>query len=166
MAGNEVAKLRFRGGIYDDCALDASALQVIVKFEEVLSHLAKAIYTSRHGKPQAYTASKLIVRQIEQGSTRISIETTEQSGDLNFKHVSEELQQATKLLYTTYEAAGKGDSLPATLPLDQVNTIVSVVDRLTEDSSLEFSIPGEIYKPITQRACRALRNWVDSSVLR
>ncbi len=163
MAENEVAKLRFRGGIYDDCALDASAMQVIVKFQEALTNLAKAIYTSRHGKPQSYTTSTLVVRHIEQGSTAISIETTEKSGNLDYQRISEELQQATNLLYDTYSAAEQGDLLPDLLPIDQVNGIASVVDKLSDDSRLEFSFPGVRYKPISHQACDTLRNWVNTS---
>lgn len=159
MAVNEVAKLRFRGGIYEDCALDASAMQVIVKFQDVLTDLAKAIYTASHGKPQSFAANTLVVRHIEQSSTTVSIETTEKNRNLD----SEELHQATNLLYETYSAADQGDLLPESLPIDQVNGIAAVIDRLPDDSRLEFSSPGTHYKPISRQACETLRNWVSTS---
>ena len=148
---------------YDDCALDASAMQVIIKFQEALTNLAKAIYKSRHGNLKSYPTNKLVVRHIEQESTSISIETTEVPGNSESQHTSEELQQASKLLYDTYNAAQQGNKLTDVLPIDQINRIASVVDKLSDDSRLEFSFPGVRYKTISHEACDTLRNWVSTS---
>ena len=164
MIQNDVAVLRFSGGIYDDGAFDANAMRVVINFQQVLIKISRALYSSRHGQPDGKNhlidVQRLAVKNIGKGSTVIPIQIVEEPGNLDFMYVPEELSQATTLMYETYAAADKGQILPSTLPHDLIPRMASVVSHLRSGCSLEFSPPGANLKPISNQACESLLNWV------
>lgn len=167
MIQNDVAVLRFSGGIYNDGAFDADAMRVVIDFQSLLIKVSRALYSSRHGQPHGKSHSidvkRLAVKNIRRGSTVISIQFVEESGNLDFMYVPEELSQATTLLYKTYAAADRGEMLPSTLPHDLIPRMASVVSHLRSGCSLEFSPPGANLKPISTEACKSLLNWVKTT---
>ncbi|MCY4128268.1 MAG: hypothetical protein OXG15_03370 [Gammaproteobacteria bacterium] len=167
MIRNDVAVLRFSGGIYDDGAFDANAMRVVIDFQQVLIKISRALYSSRHGQPHGKShlidVKRLAVKNIGRGSTVIPIQMVEEPGNLDFMYVPEELSQATTLMYETYAAADKGEILPSTLPHDLIPRMASVVSHLRSGCSLEFSPPGANLKPISSHACESLLNWVNAT---
>lgn len=164
MNRHDVALLRFSGDAYDEGALDASAMQVVVDFQRLLTKLSRAVYSS--GQRLSYPSSKLFaldrltISQINPQNAQIKVQIIEEPGNPNSRYVPDELKQAVMMMYETYAAADKDKRLPSALPVDLIPRPAMVRSHLKSECSLAFSPPDKELQPISNKACDTLRNWV------
>lgn len=163
-ANKDIVHLRFSGRSYDDGGLDVKAMRIIIKFQLILTDLAKSLRRVRmgslRGDPDFVSRVDLVVKRLDTGSTVVPMEAVGLRSELDLEDVPPELVRAANLVYDSCLAAKKDERLPSDLPQDFVPRIASIADNLLEETVLDFAPPEYEFTTLGRRESSKLRDWV------
>ena len=148
----KVVQVRFRGGPYEEKALDQRALQEILKLQKVLTETAKQLWRQKHPErkilPKRFEERvNLCLRKVGAGSTcadlEVYIEKPKQGEFENWIKDREptEAREAVILACEVFEAAEHDRLLPERMPKVLFGEYAKIGDGLGEGQRLEFGLP-------------------------
>jgi hypothetical protein len=166
----KVVQVRFKGGRYEERALDQIALAEVLQLQKVLTETAKELW--RHENPESGRLPNrfeervnLCLRKICKGSTSVDLEVyleKPEQGEL-WDREPTEANAAVKLACEVFTAAGRAQLLPERLPKWLVGDYAKIGQGLQETESLEFGPPGKRRVPVTARQREHLLQFAESS---
>ena len=163
-ADKDIVHLRFTGRQYDDGGLDIKAMRIIIKFQLILTDLAKSLRRVRmgslRGDPDFVNRVNLIVKRLDAGSTIVPMEAVGLESELNLEDIPSELVKAANLVYDSCIAAKRDERLPSELPQDFVPRIASIADNLREDTVLAIAPPECEFTTLGKHESSKLRDWI------
>lgn len=144
----KVVQLRFKGGHYEDRALDQRALTEVLHFQQVLRDTAKELWRQEHpgsGRlPNRFEDRiNLWLRRIGKGSTCFDLEVylkEPEQGEF-WDREPTEARGAVQLASEVFRAVGASRPLPERLPKGMVAEYAKIGQGLGVGESLEFGLP-------------------------
>lgn len=155
----EVVRLCFKGGPYSEHVLDASALEAIVEFQEIVSDLAEATWKrknpDRKKVPKSLRDStRLVFRRIETGSAIVPLEMAaefQRQSPLLLENTCD-LTEAIDIAYNTFVAANSNERLPTGVPKNMLSKFAGVGKKLPNGVEMQLALPGAEMTPVSQTA--------------
>ena len=132
-------QLRFDGGRYDECALDAAALDEIRRFQRLVARTARALWRRQapdRKPPRCFgERTALCLRGIEAGSTLVSLDYSGEAPPLfatePLPKLPAELSQATDCIHNVFRSASEGAGMPDDAPTDLLSAYAQLGSRLS-----------------------------------
>ena len=161
-----VVSLVFEGGPYDDHALDAAALQEILKYHKIVSETAKSLWYRDHPEreraPVGFAEQvNLYLTQIGKGSTQAVMESPADKGIFNDPY--HYLKVGVNLTHEVYQAVEEDLPLPNQLLKSLVPRYQDLGTSLKEGQSLKIDIPGLKATKITATTSQKLEAFAKSA---
>lgn len=142
-------QLRFDGGRYDECALDAAALGEIQRFQRLVARTAEAFWrrqTPDRRPPRGFgERTALCLRGIEAGSTLVSLDGPREALPLFTalgRELPAELTRATDCIHNVFRSACEGAGMPDETPTDLLPEYARLGGALPESETLAI-VPRE-----------------------
>lgn len=145
-------QLRFDGGRYDECALDAAALDEIRRFQRLVARTAKALWRrqnpDREPPPGFGERTALCLRGIEAGSTLVSLDYSSEappllaSEGLHGQTLPAELAKATSYIHNVFRSACEGARMPDDAPPNLLPAYAQLGSQLSDCETLAI-VPRE-----------------------
>lgn len=164
-------QLRFDGGRYDECALDAAALDEIRRFQRLVARTAEALWrrqTPDRRPPRGFgERTALCLRGIEAGSTLVSLDCSGEPPPLLAAELGQELPtelaHATDCIHNVFRSAYEGAGMPDDAPTDLLPAYAQLGSRLSGRETLAI-VPREGPEArVTQEGRARLRALAEAS---
>ncbi len=154
----EVACLRFKGAHYDECALDSCALEELMRFQKIVSEMAKIVWKRRHPGsdrlPKSFDEhTKLVIKRIEVGSTTIPFELMrDNSGQREIFEDHELVDESVSLIYQALKSAENEKLFPKGITKEMLSHLVPLGKKLPDDAEMQLAPPDQEMTPVSSKA--------------
>ena len=142
-------QLRFDGGRYAECALDAAALGEVLRFQRLVARTAKALWRRRNPDreppPGFGERTALCLRGVEAGSTLVSLDGPREALPLFTalgQELPAELAGAADCVRNVYRSACEGAELPDETPTGLLPAYAQLGAALPDGETLAI-VPRE-----------------------
>lgn len=140
----EIARLRFEGTHYAGHALDAAALEELVRFQKIVTGMAEAVWKREHPNRERLPSNfeevtRVVFRRIEDGSAVVPLEMSRNSNQCTWLPPPDEIIEAVNLAYGAFVAANRDAPLPEGVPKTMLPRLAALGKKLPGDAVMQFA---------------------------
>ena len=164
----EIAKIRFRGPLYEAHALDTAALKEIVNLQEILYKSIEVNNLREHNVKRKLTKEekesfRIFIGNIDHGSAITTIQTKrdDRQDFLGMAPTHETLSRCMHSIYKIVAAAESNKQFPQDTNREIFTSLKSFGNSLSNNCILEVSLPEEQWVPLTSKS----RKRFDSAIV-